>query len=261
MTEVKLKQNSPYDFRGQTALITGSSSGIGRSAATNFAAWGARVILASRNREANEELLQEIQSSGGEGIFIPTDFSNTYEIEQLFTHIGNTYRELNIAINNAGIEGDPGIKTADYGINTWNKVLQINLTAVFHCMQHELRMMIPAKNGAIINVSSLAGLKGGHAGAAYHASKFGLIGLTKAAAIEYAKEGIRINAVCPAVIETPMADRAFNDEDRRKAAIQMHPVGRFGTSQEVVNSMAWLASSQSTFVTGTAIPIDGGASI
>lgn len=138
--------------------------------------------------------------------------------------------------------------------------MDVNLKGVWLCMKHQIPVMQKNSGGAIINISSLAGLNGGDAGVAYHASKFGVIGATKAAAVEYAREKIRINAVCPAVIETPMAERAFTDPDRRASAAKMHPIGRFGTVNEVVATIAWLASADSAFITGTAIPVDGGAS-
>ncbi|TMU54600.1 glucose 1-dehydrogenase [Flagellimonas algicola] len=249
------------DFKNKVVLITGTSSGIGKGAALEFAQKGAKVVLASRNKERNLELLREIESLGTEAIFIPTDMSKSKDIQDMVTETMKTFGRLDIAVNNAGVEGTPGVKAMDYEEDVWDQVLDVNLKSVWLCMKHQLRAMLSNGGGNIINISSLAGLKGGGAGVAYHASKFGVVGITQAVALEYAEDNIRVNAICPAVIETPMAQRAFDEPEKRKAAIAMHPVGRFGKVQEVVSAILWLASPSSGFVTGTSIPVDGGASL
>jgi NAD(P)-dependent dehydrogenase (short-subunit alcohol dehydrogenase family) len=168
---------------------------------------------------------------------------------------------IDIAVNNAGIEGTPDVKTADYEENVWDDVIAINLKGVWLSMKFQLPEMQKRGKGAIVNVASLAGLQGGGAGIGYHAAKFGVVGMTKATALEYAKDNIRVNAVCPAVIETPMADRAFDTTEKRNKAIAMHPVGRLGTTKEVVDTICWLASDEASFVTGTALAVDGGANL
>ncbi len=248
-------------FLNKVVLITGSSSGIGKGAALSFAAQGAKIVLASRSIGANEELLKDIQANGGEAIFVKADITNTDHVKNLIAKTIETYGRLDIAVNNAGIEGTPDIKVADYEEKVWDDVIAINLKGVWLSMKYEIPEMLKTGGGAIVNISSLAGLQAGGAGIAYHASKFGVVGMTKAAALDYAKDNIRVNTVCPAVIETPMADRAFDTPEKRKSAIEMHPVGRLGTVEEVVNTICWLASDEASFVTGSALAVDGGASL
>lgn len=248
-------------FLNKVVLITGSSSGIGKGAALTFAAQGAKIVLASRSVGANEELLNQIQGNGGEAIFVKADITKTRDVKNLIAKTIEVYGRLDIAVNNAGIEGTPDIKVADYEEQVWDDVIAINLKGVWLSMKFEIPEMLKTGGGAIVNISSLAGLQAGGAGIAYHASKFGVVGMTKAAALDYAKENIRVNTVCPAVIETPMADRAFDTDKKRQAAINMHPVGRLGTVDEVVNTICWLASEEASFVTGSALAVDGGASL
>ena len=248
-------------FKNKVVLVTGSSSGIGKGAALYFAKNGAKLILASRNENANQELLKQINELGAEGIFVKTDVSKNEEVKNMVEKATDHFGTINIAVNNAGIEGTPLDKTADYQESIWDEVMGVNLKGVFLSMKYQIPVMQKNGGGAIVNISSLAGLRGGDAGVAYHASKFGVVGATKAAAVEYAQDKIRINAICPAVIQTPMADRAFTDPNRREKKKKMHPVGRFGKVEEVVNAIAWLTSENSEFITGAAIPVDGGAGI
>jgi NAD(P)-dependent dehydrogenase (short-subunit alcohol dehydrogenase family) len=248
------------EFKDKVVLITGSSSGIGEGAAIFFAESGAKVVLASRNETANQKLQKKINAIGEECSFIKTDVSNSQDVKKMIDHAVAQFGTIDIAVNSAGIEGTPLDKTAEYEESVWNEVMDVNLKGVWLSMKYEIPVMKKNGGGVIVNISSLAGLKGGDAGVAYHASKFGVVGATKAAAFEYAAENIRINAICPAVIDTPMADRAFTDPDRRANAEKMHLVGRFGKVAEVVNAIGWLSSENSAFVTGTAIPIDGGVS-
>ena len=205
-----------FNFKNKVVLIIGSSSGIGRGAAMAFAGKGAKVVLSSRNIVENKKLLDDIVRLGGNAIFVRTDVSNDRDVKEMVGKAMMHYGRIDIAINSAGIEGTPGIKTANYNEKVWDDVLDVNLKGIWLSMKYEIQAMLAGGyTGNIINIASLAGLKGGDAGAAYHASKFGVVGLTKSTALEYAKESIRVNAICPAVIETPMAERAFYDEDKK----------------------------------------------
>jgi NAD(P)-dependent dehydrogenase (short-subunit alcohol dehydrogenase family) len=251
----------PLRFHDKIVFISGSSSGIGKAAALSFVKQGAKVILSSRNIKSNESLVNDIKSMGGDALFVPADFSKSSDIEYAIQTGIEHFGGLDIAINNAGIEGTPNIKTADYEEAVWDEVIAVNLKGVWCSMKHQLPTMQKCNQGAIINVASLAGLQAGGAGIGYHAAKFGVVGMTKATALEYAKNNIRVNSVCPAVIETPMADRAFDTTEKRNMAIAMHPIGRLGTAKEVVDAICWLASDEASFVTGTSLAIDGGANL
>ena len=248
-------------FQNKVVLVSGTSSGIGEKVALTFAEQGAKLILSSRNADLNEDLVRKIKKSGGKALFIKADFSIPSDVQNVVKKGVKHFGGLDIAVNNAGIEGTPGVKTADYDESVWDDVIAINLKGVWISMKYQIPEMQKRGKGVIINVASLAGLQAGGAGIGYHAAKFGVVGMTKATALEYAKENIRVNAVCPAVIETPMADRAFNTEEKLKNAIAMHPLGRLGTSKEVANAVCWLASDEASFVTGTALAIDGGANL
>ena len=248
-------------FQNKIVLISGSSSGIGKDTALSFVKEGAKVILASRNVSSNEALIKEIKNQGGDALFVEADFTRTEDIQNVIEKGVDYFGGIDIAVNNAGIEGTPDVKTADYEENVWDDVIAINLKGVWLSMKFQLPEMQKRGKGAIVNVASFAGLQGGGAGIGYHAAKFGVVGMTKATALEYAKDNIRVNAVCPAVIETPMADRAFDTTEKRNKAIAMHPVGRLGTTKEVVDAICWLASDEASFVTGTALAVDGGANL
>jgi NAD(P)-dependent dehydrogenase (short-subunit alcohol dehydrogenase family) len=202
-------------FKDKVALVTGGSSGIGSATALAFAAHGARVVVAGRRADETAETARLIQAEGGSAISFRTDVSRSSEVEALVAHTVDHSGALNFAFNNAGIEGDAFVPLEKYAEATWDVVIDINLKGVFLCMKFELPHIIASK-GAIVNMASVAGLSGGRLGAAYFASKHGVVGLTKAAALEYADKGVRINAVAPAIIATPMAERAFfHDEALR----------------------------------------------
>jgi NAD(P)-dependent dehydrogenase (short-subunit alcohol dehydrogenase family) len=243
---------------GEVALVTGGSSGIGRATALAFAAQGARVAVASRREDESAETVRLIQAAGGEALFVKTDVTRAAEVEALVARVVEHYGALHFAFNNAGIEGEPFIPVAKYAEATWDEVIDINLKGVFLSMKYELPHIV-ASQGAIVNMASVAGLVGGRLGAAYYASKHGVVGLTKAAAMEYADKGVRINAVAPAVIHTPMADRAFfQDAAVTARVLSMHPMGRVGLPEEVANAVVWLCSKGASFTTGHTLPVDGG---
>ena len=246
-------------FESKVALITGGNSGIGRAIALAFANEGAKVVVAARRVSEGNATAAMIKETGGDAVFVQMDVAKASDVEALiaacFTHFGG----LDYAVNNAGIEGTPFVRTVEYQEEVWDRVIDINLKGVWLCMKYEIPEMLKRGQGAIVNMSSVAGLKGGRMGVAYYASKHGVIGLTKAAAMEYATQGIRINAVCPAVIETAMADRAFfHDKAITDRTAAMHPMGRFGRPEEVASTVLWLCSENASYVTGHAHAVDGG---
>jgi len=241
---------------GKVAVITGASSGIGRAAALAMAAEGARVALGARRLAEGEETAHLVREAGGEAVFVETDVRHSDQVQRLIQTAVDRWGRLDCAFNNAGVEGDMFVPTADYSESTWDRVIAINLTGVFLSMKYEIRQMLQYGGGAIVNMSSVAGLVGGPVGIAYYASKHGVVGMTRAAAIEYGKLGIRVNAVCPAVIETDMAHRGFDQMWERLAG--MHPIGRIGKAGEVADAVVWLCSDRASFVTGHALPVDGG---
>jgi NAD(P)-dependent dehydrogenase (short-subunit alcohol dehydrogenase family) len=245
-------------FEGKVALITGGSSGIGRAAGILFAKKGAKVVIASdKNVKGGEETVHLIQKAGGDSIFVRADVFLPGEVEALVNSAIKTYGRLDYAVNNAGI---PGTKNNEEELE---RVIGINLKGVWLCMQHEISWMAGHGGGAIVNVASVGGLKGGEPGMElYCASKHGVIGLTKVTATTYAKSGIRVNAVCPGTIDTPMianppedAGPDFSWEEFARTAI---PMGRMGTPEEVAEAIVWLCSDSASFITGVALPVDGG---
>jgi len=245
-------------FNGEVALVTGGSSGIGRATALAFANEGARVVVASRRSEESAETVRLIQAAGGDAFFVKTDVSKAGEVEAMVAQAIQRYGALNFAFNNAGIEGDAFVPVARYSEAMWDDVIAINLKGVFLSMKYELPHIVASK-GAIVNMASVAGLTGGRMGAAYYASKHGVVGLTKAAAMEYAHKGVRVNAIAPGVIHTPMAERGFMHDPAIVATVTaMHPLGRIGTPEEVAAAVLWLCSPAASFVTGHTLPVDGG---
>ncbi len=246
-------------MKDKVVLITGGSSGIGKAAALAFAKEGARVSVAARRIPEGEETVSQIKEAGGEAIFVQTDVSKVPQVQALVEKTVKEYGRLDYAFNNAGIEGPHFVSTTDYSEEDWDQLMDINLKGVWLCMKYAIPHMLEQFKGAIVNMSSVTGLIGGRSGAPYCASKHGVIGLTKAAALEYATQGIRVNAVCPAVIETDMAERLFFSKPEIAERVKgFHPMGRTGTAEEVAEVVVWLCSDAASFITGHALPIDGG---
>jgi NAD(P)-dependent dehydrogenase (short-subunit alcohol dehydrogenase family) len=243
---------------GKIALVTGAGSGIGRATALVFAREGAKVLVADVVVDGGEETVRQIKAAGGEALFIKADMAKAAEVEAMVQKAVTTYGRLDCAHNNAGIEGATG-RTADYREEDWDRVIRVNLTGVWFCMKHEISQMLKQGGGAIVNTASDAGLLGVPQMPAYVASKHGVVGLTKTAALEYAKSGIRVNAVCPGVIKTPMVERITSQRaGRAERMAAAEPVGRMGKPEEIAEAVVWLCSEAASFVTGLPMSVDGG---
>jgi NAD(P)-dependent dehydrogenase (short-subunit alcohol dehydrogenase family) len=243
---------------GKIALVTGGGSGIGRATALTFAREGAKVVVADVVVDGGEDTVGQIKAAGGEAMFVKTDVARAAEVDAVVTAAVATHGRLDCAFNNAGVEGMLQT-TVEYGEAHWDRVLAINLKGVWLCMKYEIAQMLKQGSGAIVNTASAAGLVGFPHLSAYVASKHGVVGLTKTAALEYAKAGIRVNAVCPGGIRTPMLERAFKMmEGFAEAAVASEPVGRLGQPGEIAEAVVWLCSDAASFITGVPMAVDGG---
>ena len=245
-------------FTDRVAFITGAASGIGRAAAIAFAAEGARVAILDRSADALRTVEASVKEAGGEVLAIACDVSSPDQVEGAIKQIVDRFGRLDIAFNNAGVE-NKAAPVHEIDLAEWDRIIGINLRGTFLCMKHELAQMVKQGRGVVVNTSSGAGIRGVAGGAAYAASKHGIIGLTRSAALDYAKQNIRVNAVLPGNIETPMMDR-FTGGDMQKA-IDLEPVGRLGKPEEIAEAVLWMASDLGGFVTGAATVIDGGWSL
>lgn len=240
------------------ALVTGGGSGIGRATALAFAREGAKVVVADILVEGGEETVNRIKSGGGEAVFVKANVTQAAEVETIVKQAVDIYGRLDCAFNNAGIAG-AAARTADYTQAQWDRVIAINLTGVWLCMKYEIQQMTTQGGGAIVNTASVAGLVGFRHGPAYVAAKHGVVGLTKTAALEYAKAGIRVNAVCPGVIRTPMFERGLQVDPRIAETMSARePIGRLGKPEEIAEAVVWLCSEAASFVTGLPMAVDGG---
>ncbi len=248
------------EFTNKIVLVTGAGSGIGRVTAHAFAKEGATVVVSDINPKGGEETVAQIEAAGGQASFVKADVSKYDEVEALMKSTVEKYGQLDIAINNAGIGGLPS-KTADTTLENWDKVMAINSTGVFYCMKLELQQMLAQGSGVIVNIASVAGLRGLPNSCAYSASKHAVVGMTKTAAMEYARHNIRINALCPVFTVTALFQPDLMDQisaglsSKLKAAI---PMKRFAQPVEMANTLLWLCSDKASFVTGHAMPVDGG---
>ena len=244
-------------LEGRVALVTGGGAGIGRAAALALIREGANVAIADINRKSGERALRLIKSAGGEGIFIEADVSDAAGARKMVRTTVNTYGRLDCAVNNAGIFRGINSSTHKCTEKTWDAVMRVNLKGIWLCMKYEIPQMLKQGRGAIVNMSSIAGLVGLEDMSVYAASKHGVVGLTKSAALEYADQGIRVNAVCPGSVNRPTVrgDKVWTVE---KPDGGLHPVGRFCTSEEVAEAVVWLCSDAASFVTGHTLVADGG---
>jgi NAD(P)-dependent dehydrogenase (short-subunit alcohol dehydrogenase family) len=247
------------NFNDKVVLITGAGNGIGRATALAFAQHGASIVVADINRDDGEETALMITQAGGVATFILCDVTKDEDVQAMVNGTLETYGKLDIAFNNAGIEIEQS-KLADGDEATYDKIMDVNVKGVWRCMKYQIPALLQQSTSAIVNTASIAGLGAAPKMSIYSASKHAVIGLTKSAAVEYGKKGLRVNAICPAVIDTEMFRRATqNDPQKEQYVRNLHPVGRIGQAEEVAAAVLYLCSDLAGFTTGIALPIDGGA--
>ena len=246
------------EFQGKVAIVTGGTSGIGRAAAIAYAREGAKVVVAGRRASEGEETVQLVRAQGGEAMFVPTDVAQEAQVKNLIGRTLEQFGRLDFAFNNAGIEQVP-TPFLEQTVETYDQVMDINVKGVWLSMKYEIPAMLKTGGGSIVNTSSALGVIGMPGTEIYVASKHAVIGLTKSAALEFGKQGIRVNAVLPAVIDTDMFQRFAGEKPEFRAQMTaMHPIGRIGKSEEIADAAIWLSSSKSSFVTGHSLLVDGG---
>jgi NAD(P)-dependent dehydrogenase (short-subunit alcohol dehydrogenase family) len=249
-------------FAGKVAFVTGGANGIGRAAALAFAREGASVVVADVSEEGNRETARLIEAEGGKAVAVRCDVTRGEDVRAAVVKTAGAFGRLDFAFNNAGIEPKKPAPTADYDEDEWNRILDVNLRGVFLCMKHEVPLILKSGGGAIVNTSSGAGVIGIKGSPAYTAAKHGVIGLTKAAALDYAAQKVRVTAICPGYIDTPMMERfTGGTPEGRAKVIAEEPVGRMGTPEEIAAAVLWLCSDGAAFMIGHAMVIDGGQTI
>ncbi len=251
-------EDARYDFNGKAALVTGAGSGLGRAIAVALARHGAAVVVTDINVQGGGETVRLIEDNAGTAVFLQTDVTREADIEKAVAFAADRYGRLDFAVNNAGIEGARA-PIVEYPKEQWDYAIAINLTGVYLCMRYELRQMLKQGFGAIVNTASAAGVVAMPERAAYVASKHGIIGLTKAAALEVAAKGIRVNAVAPGIINAGLTDRA--PQEFKDFAVALTPIGRMGEAAEIADAVTWLCSGQSSYVTGQTLVLDGGLTL
>jgi NAD(P)-dependent dehydrogenase (short-subunit alcohol dehydrogenase family) len=244
-------------LEGRVALVTGAAAGIGRASALAFARAGARVLAADVDEAGGAETTRLIAAAGGEAAFRRADVTDAEDAQRLVAAAVERWSRLDCAHNNAGILGETG-RTAEIALETWHRVIATDLTGVYLCMRAQLAQMLPQGDGVIVNTSSASGLIGTPGLAAYTAAKHGVVGLTRSAALEYATDGIRVNAICPGATQTPMLAAAANTPELIEHTLSRQPIGRIADPDEVAQAAVWLCSDAASFVTGAALPVDGG---
>jgi NAD(P)-dependent dehydrogenase (short-subunit alcohol dehydrogenase family) len=250
----------PGQLDGKVALVTGGASGIGRATALALAREGAKLIIADINDDGGQQTVHMIAEQGGDATFVQVDVTQAREVEAMISTTVETYGRLDCAHNNAGIGSRPRVLLHELPEESWDRVLSINLKGVWLCMKYEIIQMRKQGGGAIVNTASIMGLVGSWSrSGAYNASKHGVVGLTKTAALEYATSGIRVNAVCPGYIRTPLIEEALTSNPEMEAEIvARHPIGRMGHPEEIAEAVVWLCSDAASFVTGHTMTVDGG---
>jgi NAD(P)-dependent dehydrogenase (short-subunit alcohol dehydrogenase family) len=245
---------------GKIALVTGGASGIGRASALAFSREGAKVIVVDREVDGGESTATSIRENGSEACFVRADVSRTSDVQEMVKRCVELYGRLECALNNAGVDGMLFTRIAEYREQAWDQVIGINLKGTWLCMKYEIIQMIEQGGGSIVNMASTAGLVGSAVGnSAYVASKHGIVGLTKTVALEYGTQGIRVNAVCPALTKTPMAEKLLGGDAQREAQMAtLSPMGRLAEPEEVAEAVVWLCSDSASYVTGQALAVDGG---
>lgn len=248
-------------LRGRAGVVTGGGSGLGRATVLEFARLGARVVVADVAIDAGRAVVAEVEAGGGAAVFVETDVTRPEASEALVAACATEFGSLDFAVNNAGTTGLPG-SVVDYPLDAWRATMAVNLDGVFFAMRAELPVMVAAGRGAIVNVASGAGLVGFAGLPAYVASKHGVVGLTKSAALECAPRGVRINCVCPGSVRTPMLEGFMGGDERVERAMTAGvPMGRLGTPDEIAHAITWLCSDEASYMVGHALVVDGGATV